>query len=63
MEQAKLGGPAFDKGRWFIDDALLIHFDGKTWAFTKMWGIDTEQVMMDWISKYPQANIKVTRSN
>lgn len=61
--QAEAGGPAFQPGRWFFDDEFLIKTGGKTWAFTKMWGIKTEEVMSDWISKYPQANVIVTRSS
>ncbi len=31
-------GRIFEKGRWFCDDDELIKSDGKTWAFSKMWG-------------------------
>jgi hypothetical protein len=34
--------------------------DGKTWAFTKMWGERTEEIMRLWLAKYPQARISVT---
>ena len=58
--KASEGGSAFEHRRWFIEDNFLVYSGGKTWAFTKMWGINTEEVMRTWISKYPQANIQVS---
>jgi hypothetical protein len=59
---ARDGGPAFDAGRWFLNDEFLIQSGGKTWVFTKMWGERTEDVMRAWIASYPNAGISVTRS-
>jgi hypothetical protein len=61
-KQAREGGPGFDSPRWFIDDESLIHSAGKTWAFTKMWGIRSEEILKHWVSKYPNAGIKVRRA-
>ncbi len=61
--QANAGGPAFDPGRWFTEDKFLIESAGKTWALTKMWGINTEAIMERWISNHPEAGIKLSRSN
>jgi hypothetical protein len=58
MAHAYEGGPAFEDRRWFLDEPFLVHSDGKTWAFTKMWGKRTEEVMHRWIAEYPHANIK-----
>ena len=60
---AESGGPAFDLRRWFVDDEFIIHSAGKTWAFTKMWGTPTEEVMRNWIEQYPDCKISITRSD
>lgn len=57
------GGPAFDPRRWFVESEFLIYSGNKTWAFTKMWGVRTEEVIMRWMATYPDADIKVSRSN
>lgn len=31
-------GKTFDPGRWYAADDELLHVDGRTYAFTKMWG-------------------------
>jgi hypothetical protein len=36
---AENGGLAFDPRRWFFSDEDLICSNGKTYAFSKMWGI------------------------
>lgn len=61
-KHAQEGGPAFDPRRWFVESDFIIHSDNKTWAFTKMWGISTERIIAEWISKYPDADITVSRS-
>lgn len=60
--QARQGGPAFDAGRWFLEDDFLIHSQDRTWVFTKMWGIRTEQVIRTWLAKYPEAGAKAERA-
>ena len=62
-QQADDGGPAFDPRRWFVDNDLLIQSDGKTWAFTKMWGTKTEEIMQRWLSEHPNSGITVQRSD
>lgn len=42
-------------GRWFLDDP--IHDSGRTWVLSKMWGLNTTQVMDDLIALAPQAGI------
>jgi len=37
-EKAASGGPTFDAPRWFCESEELFHSDGKTYAFSKMWG-------------------------
>jgi hypothetical protein len=37
-EKASAGGPTFDPPRWFCETEELFHADGKTYAFSKMWG-------------------------
>jgi hypothetical protein len=36
--KATSGGHSFDQPRWFCEDEELFHADGKTFAFSKMWG-------------------------
>lgn len=63
LEQAAAGGPAFSPRRWFVESEFIVHSDDKTWAFTKMWGTKTEEIMANWISQYPDAAVKVSRSS
>ena len=62
VSQANSGGPAFDPRRWFTEEEFLIHSDGKTWAFTKMWGQRTEEIMISWLEHYPNSSVKITRT-
>jgi hypothetical protein len=39
--QAASGGPRVDANRFFKNDDELVHVDGRTYAFTKMWGTNT----------------------
>jgi hypothetical protein len=57
QKAASEGGPAFDPGRWYYADNELFHSDGKTYAFTKMWGTRTEEGMRDLLEKYPDYDI------
>ena len=45
-----------------MDDECLIHSAGKTWAFTKMWGIRSEDILKRWVARYPNAGITVSRA-
>ncbi|HEV7408851.1 MAG TPA: hypothetical protein VGO01_10225 [Bradyrhizobium sp.] len=38
LEKAAAGGLSFDPPRWFCDDGELFRANGKTYAFSKMWG-------------------------
>jgi hypothetical protein len=46
-EKAESGGLAFDRPRWFCQDGELMHANGKTYAFSKMWGGPTWHKAMD----------------
>jgi hypothetical protein len=39
--QAVNGGPKIDANRFFKNDDELLHVNGRTYAFTKMWGTNT----------------------
>lgn len=54
---ANEGGPAFDPGRWFYNDDELIHSNGKTYAFTKMWGTRTEEGIRELLNKFSDHGI------
>ena len=38
VEQGKAKGKKVDYPRWYCDDGELIHFEGRTYAFHRMWG-------------------------
>jgi hypothetical protein len=57
-EKATAGGLSFDPPRWFCEDDELIHANGKTYAFSKMWGGPSWHKAMDLLKeKYPQFKI------
>lgn len=45
----------FEPGRFWTDD--LIHQDGRTWALSKMWGRDTEQLLEALSKAFPDSGI------
>jgi len=60
-ERATNGGPAFDDRRWFCDDEELVHFEGRTYAFSSQWGGDNWHRAMNLLVKtYPQYKIEYT---
>ncbi|WKZ39617.1 MAG: hypothetical protein QY328_15255 [Anaerolineales bacterium] len=50
-------GRIFEKGRWFCDDGELIRSNGKTWAFSKMWGDKWILAMNILKDNFPDAKI------
>jgi len=46
-----------DYPRWYCDDGELIHFDGKTYAFHKMWGSRWGTAMNLLKDNFPEAKI------
>jgi hypothetical protein len=57
-EKASAGGLSFDRPRWFCEDGELIQANGKTYAFSKMWGGPSWHKAMNLIKeKYPQFKI------
>jgi hypothetical protein len=57
--KAASGGPGFDPPRWFCEDEELFHSNGKTYAFTKMWGGKNWHRAMDLLKEqYPKFNIE-----
>jgi len=57
LKAASEGGPAFDPGRWYCAEEELFHSDGKTYAFTKMWGTRTEEGIRDLLERFPDHDI------
>jgi hypothetical protein len=51
---------SFDPGRWWIDEPF--HQDGRTWLLSKMWGIDTEEVLAELSAAFPDAGISYRRA-
>jgi hypothetical protein len=52
----------FDPRRWFFSDEDLICSNGKTYAFSKMWGIRMEAIVNQLLQRFPQHGIKLTQS-
>lgn len=50
-------GPAFDPRRWFYSDSELIHFENRTYAFSKMWGERTIEGILDLLARFPDHEI------
>ncbi len=46
----------YEPHRCFSNDEELIFYNGKTYAFTKMWGLNTPQMVDKILDKYPQLN-------
>lgn len=40
LAKASSGGPTFQASRWFCEDDELVQANGRTYAFSKMWGGD-----------------------
>jgi hypothetical protein len=59
LAKSASGGPTFDPPRWFADDDELFHANGKTYAFSKMWGGKNWHRAMNLLKeKYPQLKIE-----
>ena len=50
---AASGGSRFDDSRYFCMDGELIHFNGKTYAFTNRWGQHTIRAIDNMIAAFP----------
>ena len=57
--QAKLGG-SYNLRRYFCDDDQLFHVDGRTYALSNQWSINTISVVDELIAKLPPAQ-RLTR--
>jgi hypothetical protein len=59
LQKAASGGLSFDQPRWFCEDEELFHANGKTYAFSKMWGGKNWHRAMELLKmQYPQFNIQ-----
>jgi|CXWL01.1.fsa_nt_gi hypothetical protein len=56
-EQREAEGRKIDCHRWYCDDEELIHFEGKTFAFHKMWGSRWGTAMNLLKDNFPDARI------
>jgi hypothetical protein len=59
---AENGGLAFDPRRWFFSDEDLICSNGKTYSFSKMWGIRTEAIIQQLLIRFSNHEIRVSQS-
>ena len=53
-EQRRRAGKQGDSRRFFSEDDELIHHDGKTYALTSMWGIQTRRAAEDLRTAFPE---------
>ena len=58
------GGYSFDQPRWFCEDDELIHANGKTYAFSKMWGGKNWHWANEAVkAQFPQFNIEYSATS
>lgn len=62
IEKMDAQGRVFDPGRFFCADGQLIVQDGKTYAFTKMWGNRWKQALKILDDHYPDLQLNVVKS-
>jgi hypothetical protein len=59
LAKAAAGGLRFDPPRWYCEEGELFHANGKTYAFSKMWGGKHWHMAMNLLKeKYPQFKIE-----
>jgi uncharacterized protein YukJ len=63
VEQGKADGRRVDYPRWYCSDDELIHFEGRTYAFHKMWGSRWNVAMNILKDNFPKAKIGFIASN
>jgi hypothetical protein len=51
----------FDPSRWYLDHAF--RQNGRTWILSKMWGRQTEQVLKDLSTAFPNAGVGFRRAD
>ena len=49
--------PTADPGRWFYQHPLIDKENNRTWALTKMWGSDTEDVLQKLSTTFPDKGL------
>jgi len=60
--QAASGGPRVDGTRFFKNDDELLHVNGRTYAFTKMWGTNTLAAMEALRNAHPDVEMRYAAS-
>jgi hypothetical protein len=50
----------FDPGRWYVDEPF--HQRGRTWLLSKMWGLDTEQMLEGLSAAFPDSGVTFRRA-
>lgn len=57
LEALRADRPSADPRRWFFRDPLLDTDNNLTWALTKMWGSNTEDVLQMLSTKFPDKGL------
>jgi hypothetical protein len=60
--QSGMNGKVFDQSNWFCDDGELIIQEGKTYAFSKKWGMRWLEALKIIKESFPDANIQFSKS-
>jgi hypothetical protein len=58
--EAAYSNRRFEPGRFWVED--LIHQEGRTWALSKMWGIDTEPGLAALRAAFPDSGVDFRRA-
>lgn len=51
--------PAYVR-RYFTDKSELMYHDGRTWAFTNQWGLETETFIRELSDQHPELHVKLS---
>ena len=57
LEALRADRPTADPRRWFFEDPLVDKDNNQTWALTKMWGSDTEDVLQELLTSFPDKGL------
>jgi hypothetical protein len=50
--------PSANPDRWFVENPLVDEANNRTWALTKMWGSDTEDVLQKLSTEFPDKGLR-----
>jgi hypothetical protein len=57
IEALRADRPTANPGRWFFEHPFVDEVENRTWALTKMWGSDTEDVLQKLSTAFPDKGL------